>query len=67
VLAIQANDLRRWSLERRGFEMVAAVTGRSRDECEMKFFSSLLENAPAAAPEKAPTTPAPASGETPAP
>ena len=39
LLAIQANDLRRWTLERRGYRMAAAVSGRSRAECEMKFFA----------------------------
>ncbi len=46
--AIQANDLRRWALERAGYEMVAAVSGRGSEECEMKFFAQLtaeLENA----------------------
>ncbi len=43
VLALEANDLRRWNMERRGYKMVAAVTARSRDDCEMKFFSDFAD------------------------
>lgn len=39
LFAVQANDLRRWTLVRQGFEMVGAATGRDRAECELKFFS----------------------------
>lgn len=39
LLAVQANDLRRWKLDRSGYRMVAAVAGRSRDECERRFFA----------------------------
>lgn len=39
LFAVHANDLRRWTLARRGYEMVGAVTGRNRNECELKFFS----------------------------
>ena len=39
LLAVQANDLRRWKLNRSGYRMVAAVAGRSRDECERRFFA----------------------------
>ena len=39
LLAVQANDLRRWTLSRRGYRTVAAVSGRNRDECERRFFA----------------------------
>jgi len=43
LLAVQANDLRRWSIARRGYQMVAAVTARTRDDCEMKFFADFAD------------------------
>ncbi len=42
VFALQANDLRRWSLARRGYQLVELVNGRDRGECEQKFFTSWL-------------------------
>lgn len=45
LLAVQANDLRRWNLSRRGYRMVAAVAGRNRDECERRFFTDWAEEA----------------------
>jgi len=37
--AFEANQLRRWSLERKGWHLVAVVNGAARDECEEKLFS----------------------------
>ena len=45
LFAVQANDLRRWNLSRRGYRMVAAVAGRNRDECERRFFADWAEEA----------------------
>ncbi|MCG8561517.1 MAG: DUF2628 domain-containing protein [Hyphomicrobiales bacterium] len=42
LLALEANDLRRWTLRRRGFEEVGLVTGKRRDDCEFRFFSTWL-------------------------
>ena len=42
MFALQANDLRRWSLARRGYQLVELVNGRDRGECEQKFFTSWL-------------------------
>jgi hypothetical protein len=39
VLAFQANDLRRWKFDRKGYRMVAAVAGSSREDCERRFFA----------------------------
>jgi len=39
VFVIFANDLRRWSLARGGYITLGAVTGRSLNECEIKYFS----------------------------
>ncbi len=42
VFALQANDLRRWSLARKGYQLVELVNGRDRGECEQKFFTRWL-------------------------
>lgn len=38
LFALNANDLRRWTLERRGFQFVGVVSGSNREECEIRFF-----------------------------
>jgi hypothetical protein len=38
--ALEANQLRRWTLGRRGYRQVASVTGRTEDECEHRYFAS---------------------------
>lgn len=40
IFAFHANDLRRWTLERRGYRLVGTVTGQDLTECELKFFAS---------------------------
>lgn len=42
VFAFEANNLRRWTIERQGYQLVGAINGDSYDECELKFFSSWL-------------------------
>lgn len=42
IFALQANDLRRWSLERKGFALADLVSAVDRSECERKFFSRWL-------------------------
>jgi hypothetical protein len=42
VFALLANDLRRWTLARRGYRLVDLVNGRDRGECESKFFTRWL-------------------------
>ncbi len=42
MLALQANDMRRWTLARRGYRLVELVNGRDRGECESKFFTRWL-------------------------
>jgi glutamine amidotransferase len=47
VFAFFANDLRRWTLGRRKFDLVATVAGDSRAECEQRFFSEWLKQSEA--------------------
>lgn len=42
ILALLANDLRRWSLARRGYRLVELVSGRDSRECEERFFTGWL-------------------------
>lgn len=42
LLALEGNDLRRWSLARRGFQTVDVTAGRDREECERRFFDGWL-------------------------
>ncbi|MDK9696160.1 MAG: DUF2628 domain-containing protein [Siculibacillus sp.] len=39
--AIHANDLRRWTLERRGWRLVGLTNGSDLDEAEARFFAKL--------------------------
>lgn len=58
---LEANELRRWTLARRGYRTIAAVAGNSLDECEHRFFQSWPDAASAqrapAAPPPVPTAP----------
>lgn len=42
VVGFEAGTLRRWALERRGWRMLGAVTGKSRIDCERRFFQAWL-------------------------
>lgn len=42
LFAFEANALRRWTLERRGFRFAGVVAGANRDECERRFFATWL-------------------------
>lgn len=62
LFALEANNLRRWTLERRGFRLVAVAEGRNIEEAEIRYFSSreagdtTLPVPPVPAPPPAPTT-----------
>lgn len=53
LFAMHANDLRRWTLARRGFAMVGAVSGRSLAASELKYFRSWPESDAVAVPPAA--------------
>lgn len=42
LFAIEANDLRRAALSRRGYRLAGIVTGRDREAAELSFFRSWL-------------------------
>jgi len=39
LIGFEANNLRRWTLERRGWRFAGVVAGTDRSECERRFFS----------------------------
>lgn len=61
LFALEANGLRRWSLERKGWRLAGIATGRSYDECERDFFARWLVAGPAIVPVRARATTGPAA------
>ncbi len=43
LFALEANELRRWTLTRRGWRLVGVAEGQRRDEAELRFFQAWLE------------------------
>ncbi len=58
ILGFEGGELRRWTLDRKGWRLLGAVSGRRLDECERAFFADWLPSAKAS-PERA-AAPAPA-------
>ncbi|WP_051242057.1 DUF2628 domain-containing protein [Stappia stellulata] len=56
LVALEANGLRRWTMERRGWHFVATVEGSTLADAEQRFFSALS----ARQTMPAPAAPAPA-------
>ena len=46
LLAFEGDSLRRWTLNRRGWRMLGAATGRNRNECERRFFEAWIPSQP---------------------
>jgi len=46
LIGLEADTLRRWGLERRGWSTIGSVTGRTADECERRFFDMWLPAQP---------------------
>jgi hypothetical protein len=46
LVGLEADTLRRWGLERRGWRTVGMVTGKSASECERRFFDGWLPSQP---------------------
>ena len=42
ILGFEGNDLRRWSLARRGYREIAMAAGRDLDEAELRFFAAQM-------------------------
>ncbi len=39
LFALEANELRRWTLARRGFRLIGLAEGRGQEEAEIRYFS----------------------------
>ena len=55
--SFEADPLRRWALERRGWRMLGTVTGKTAAECERRFFETWLPSQPIIAPRTDPRPP----------
>lgn len=69
LFALEANNLRRWALERRGWRQVGATFGHNPDEAEIRYFHEVHRAAAApeaerpAAPARTPPTAAREDGD----
>jgi hypothetical protein len=68
LLGLEGNNLRRWTLERRGYALAGIAEGRNRDEADIRFFADwpdVVATGPSAgtAVETAKPAPEPASPE----
>jgi hypothetical protein len=52
LIGFEADTLRRWALDRKGWHMLGAVSGRNRDECERRFFDGWLPTQPILRPSE---------------
>jgi len=57
LVGLEADTLRRWTLERRGWRTLGTVSGRTRLECERRFFEAWLPGQPIIAPAGPAATP----------
>ena len=46
LIGLEADTLRRWALERRGWRTVGTVSGKTAAECERRFFDAWLPAQP---------------------
>lgn len=51
LLGFEADTIERWSLKRRGWQMIGSVSGRDIGECERRFFDAWLHEQPMLRPE----------------
>ncbi len=45
LIALEGNELLRWTLERRGLGLTGIVTGHSRNDCEFIYFDRVIKEA----------------------
>jgi hypothetical protein len=55
LVGFEADTLRRWALERRGWRTLGAVSGRTYAECERRFFEAWLPAQPILTTHTAPS------------
>jgi hypothetical protein len=52
LLAFEADTLRRWALDRKGWHVLATVSGRTAEEAERRFFDGWLPSQPIITPSR---------------
>ncbi|PPD30055.1 MAG: hypothetical protein CTY20_04720 [Hyphomicrobium sp.] len=62
IIGYESYQLERWSYEARGFTLAGTVTGRSKSECERRFFETWLPSQPVISAPARSTTGTPSSG-----
>lgn len=63
LFGLEANSLRRWTLDRKGYRFVAVASGRSVEDAEQRYFDSLArEPTNSIMATERPRTAAPAAG-----
>lgn len=46
VIGLEASQIRRWTMRRRGWRTLGSVNGRNMDDCERRFFDDWLPSQP---------------------
>ena len=57
LFALEANELRRWTLARAGYRLIGVAEGRRRDDAEVRFFQSWSPPVPPSLAEPPPRPP----------
>jgi hypothetical protein len=57
LIGFEADTLRRWALERRGWRTLGSVSGKTAAECERRFFEAWLPSQPIITPRTEPILP----------
>ena len=63
IFAFEANNLKRWTLARKGYRMIGTVSGYNELDCERRFFDGWLD-APDGGRSEELAAPAPSQGAT---
>ena len=66
VVGFEFNELRRSTLDAQGWSNLGTVTGRTRDECERRFFENWLPGQPLLSGLRSPNDAPPLGGDLPA-
>jgi hypothetical protein len=61
LIGFEADVLRRWALDRKGWRTLGSVSGRNAVECERRFYEGWLPTQPVITPASGPLPPAGAS------
>ncbi|MBX9590099.1 MAG: DUF2628 domain-containing protein [Hyphomonadaceae bacterium] len=64
LIGFEADTLRRWALDRRGWRTLGSVSDRNAAECERRFFQEWLPRQPLIASASGPSAPGVATGRT---